>query len=62
VVRDVAADRRRRRDDDVAGLRRHHEDVEVGERAGPDADLRITCAKHLGRQLGRQHLDLLDPL
>ena len=62
VVRDVAADRRRRRDDDVAGLRRHHEDVEIGERAGPDADLCIARAEDFRRQLGRQHLDLLDAL
>jgi hypothetical protein len=60
VMRDMTADRRWRRDHDVTGLQGRHEDVEIGERAGADADLGMTRGEDLGRQLGADDLDALD--
>ena len=62
VMGDVAADAGRRDDDPVAGLGRKHEGVEVRDRSRRHADLRVPRAEDLGRELGRDHLDLLDPL
>ena len=62
VVRDVAADVRRRRDQGVARLAGGHEHVEVAQGAGGHAYLGVAGAEHLGRQLGRHDLDLLDGL
>ena len=62
VVGDVSAHGSRRHDDRIAGRGRRHEGVEVGERAGGDADLCEFRLKNLGGELGRHHLDLFDRL
>jgi len=62
MVRDVAADAGRRHDDGVAGLAGRHEHVEIRQRARAHAHLGELRTEHLGRQLGRDHLDALDGL
>ena len=62
VVRHVAADLRRRCDDGVARRADRQEHVEVGERAGPHAQLDEAGAEHFGGEFGGDDFDPLDRL